>query len=149
MVVKVDKCLMHRLGFKLEDLAINGLNPSGCEFLLLSISKREFSPLQPSGLNTCVGKLDYETGTDYKFTLYGEDACGMQKTTNGTHDVLTNSLSGSIFKGQNGSLETVEVHSEFSCIFDGKFIVGDPVVLVEQIQTAIRYNKSILFISQN
>ena len=73
----------------------------------------------------------------------------MQKTSNGTHDVYTNAVSGSFFQGQNGFLETVEVHSEFSCVFDGKFIAGDSVVLVEQIQTVIRYNKSILLISQN
>ncbi|CAG5091436.1 Oidioi.mRNA.OKI2018_I69.PAR.g13047.t1.cds [Oikopleura dioica] len=106
MVVKVDKCLMHRLGFKLEDLSINGINPT--------------DPLQPSGLNTCVGKLDYETETDYKFALYGDEACRMQKTSNATHDVYTNAIFGSMFQGENGSIQTVEVYSEFSCTFEGK-----------------------------
>ena len=83
-------------------------------------------------MNTCVGKLDYQTGADYKFTLYGYDACGMENSHNGTHIVYTNAVTGKIN-------ETVEIYSEFSCGFEnGK---SDHMVKIKQISNARHFTR--------
>ena len=80
MIVTINKCVMHKFGFRLEDLAIDG------------VDRNYEGPLRSSGVNTCLGSLDYSQGSDYVFKLIGGNDCGTVKTYNDSHVTYENAI---------------------------------------------------------
>ena len=105
MVVTINKCVMHRFGFTLADLAIDG------------IDKSYAGPLRSSDDNTCLGSLDYSVGTDYQFVLVGGSDCGTVKTSNDTHVSYENAISGSAGSDRGVALRTIDMFTHFQCSF--------------------------------
>ena len=97
---------MHRFGFRLEDLAIDGPDPN------------YEGPLRSSTINTCLGSVDYSTGNDYVFELRGGTDCGTQKTFNDTHVTYTNGIRGSHGHNQAVILRRVNMLAKFACSFE-------------------------------
>ena len=103
--IKIDKCVMHKFGFSLSDLFMNGVD-------------RDYDgPLRTSGQNTCRGRLDYEDGTDYVFAVTGLEDCGTVVTTNATHINVANAIQGS--SGVNNEMITRKrnVFIDFGCAY--------------------------------
>ena len=84
MKVTINKCMMNKLGFKLSDLALNGLD------------RNYDGPLRISAHNSCRGRLDYQSGTDYVFQIRGSSDCGMEKEVTDGKITYKNAISGSI-----------------------------------------------------
>ena len=106
MAVKINKCVMHKFGFRLEDLAINGIDP-------------EYDgPLKSSDVNTCLGKLDYSDGSDYTFIMIGADDCGTVKTFTDTHVTYENAVRGTFGIETNTITRTINMMAKFSCTFE-------------------------------
>ena len=105
MKVTINKCMMHKLGFTLSDLALNG------------IDMNYDGPLRISAHNSCRGRLDYQSGTDYIFQIHGSSDCGMEKEVSNGKITYKNAISGS--KGINNGVITRmrKTFIQFECSF--------------------------------
>jgi len=70
MGVIIDKCVLNKFGYQLEDLAIVGYS--------------ENSELASSAENTCRGKLNYEFESSYIFEVKGHTDCNTDIIDNGS-----------------------------------------------------------------
>lgn len=103
--VTVDKCIMHKYGFTLNDLFMSGPD-------------RDYDgPLQTSGTNTCRGRLDYQDGTHYAFAVAGLVDCGTVVTSNATHINVINAIRGT--GAENNAMVTRKrrVFIDFECSY--------------------------------
>ena len=105
MKVTINKCMMHKLGFVLSDLALNG------------VDMNYDGPLRISGQNSCRGRLDYQSGTDYIFQIHGSSDCGMVKEVTDGKITYKNAISGS--KGLTDGVITRKRKTfiQFECSF--------------------------------
>ena len=83
--VRINKCVMNRFGFTLSDLYIAGPEKTD-----------DFSTLATSSSNNCRGKIGYQNGAEYVFSIdrnFGD--CGTVIEANGTHNTYSNAIQGS------------------------------------------------------
>ena len=103
--VTADKCVMNKFGFKLKDLFLNGID-------------RDYDgDIRISGENTCRGRLDYETGTDYVFEVVGLVDCGTKVTSNDTHVNVENAIQGEVGEDTLTITRKKRVFIDFGCAY--------------------------------
>ena len=96
---------MHKLGFILSDLALNG------------VDMNYDGPLRISAQNSCRGRLDYQSGTDYIFQIHGSSDCGMVKEVTDGKITYRNAISGSKGLTDGVITRTRKTFIQFECSF--------------------------------
>merc|ERR1712062_13082 len=106
--VRMNKCVMNAYGFRLEELYINGPNPTD-----------DFSNLGSSTDNNCRGQLGYDNGPEYVFKIdrtLGD--CGTAVGKDGVYATYNNAIQG--YFGINNAVVSRKITTfiEFGCKFE-------------------------------
>ena len=108
--VRVNKCVMNKLGLTLNDLYINGPDKTN-----------DYSNLETSLNNNCRGQLSYLNGPEYAFKIDRTFSdCKTQKGTEGNMATYKNSIqaSAAIFDANGINSRKQELYLEFGCKFE-------------------------------
>ena len=128
---------MNKLGFKLENLFLNGAD------------KHYSGPIRDSDKNSCLGRLDYETGTNYVFAVSGLTDCGTRSTTNSTHIVIENAIQGEAGRTNGVITRKLRTWVDFSCAYAKEVQVSTAVGHVQTKQISIDLGNQMVELNMN
>jgi len=108
--LRVNKCVMNKLGLFLKDLYVDGPEATS-----------DFTNLDTSVQNSCQGQLSFESGPEYLFSVDRSSSdCKTQKGSEGGKATYKNAIHATLdLPDANGeNTRRKELHLQFGCKFD-------------------------------